>query len=118
MAVSTSVERILAELKRGGPLTTGELASALGISAEGARQHLQRLANAGLVAASAENCGVGRPAQRWRLTEHSHCHFPDAHTDLAVQLLAGVRQVFGDDGVKQLASARENCMLTAYRTAL
>lgn len=113
-----SSDRILTELKRGGPQTASQLGALLGISAEGARQHLLRLANAGLVTSNSQIGGVGRPSQVWQLTECSRGHFPDTHADLTVQLIEGVRQIFGDEGLRQLVDNREQKMLQNYRAAL
>lgn len=113
-----SSDRILNELKRGGPQTASQLGEALGISPEGARQQLLRLANAGVVTASSQTTGVGRPAQRWQLAECSDRYFPDTHTDLSLQLIEGVRQVFGENGLQQLLENRIACRLQSYRLAL
>lgn len=118
MTAPSSVERLLAELKHGGPLTAAELGAALGISAEGARQHLLRLANAGLVEAHSRNSGVGRPAQYWQLTESSHGHFPDSHAELSQQLLTSTCRAFGEAGLKELLADRERTILNHYRAAM
>lgn len=113
-----SSERILTELKRGGPQTARTLGAALGISAEGTRQQLLRLANAGLVSARNQAGGVGRPSQLWQLEENSRSHFPDSHTELSLQLIEGVRQVFGEAGLQQLLDNRQQKQLQGYRRAL
>jgi len=113
-----SSDRILNELKRAGPQTASQLGELLGISSEGARQQLQRLANAGLVTASSQVNGVGRPAQRWQLAECSNRYFPDNHSELSLHLIEGVRQVFGEDGLRQLLENRIACRLQSYRLAL
>lgn len=117
-APRNSSDRILIELKRGGPQTASQLGAVLGISAEGTRQQLLRLAGAGLVTASSQAGGVGRPAQLWELAACSRSHFPDSHADLAVQLIDGVRAVFGEHGLQQLIDSRQQCLLQSYRAAL
>lgn len=114
----TTAHRILELLKRSGPQTAGELAGELGISAEAVRQQLLRLAEEGVAEAVAEVRGVGRPTQRWRLTDDSRSHFPDSHADLTLQLIEGVRQVFGDEGLQRLVAAREACTLRSYEGAM
>jgi predicted ArsR family transcriptional regulator len=118
MSKPTSADRILALLKRGGPKTARDLAGELGISAEGVRQQLLRLAGGGLVAAVTRACGVGRPSQRWQLTDGGQRRFPDAHAELTLQLIEGVRQVFGDEGLQRLVAARETGALHNYAGAM
>lgn len=118
MSNPTTAHRILELLKRSGPSTAAELAGELGISAEAVRQQLVRLAGEGVAEAVNEVRGVGRPTRRWRLTAGSCSHFPDAHADLTLQLIEGVRQVFGDEGLRRLVAAREACALNNYADAM
>ena len=41
---------------------------------------------------------AGRPAKLWRLTPAADRFFPDAHGDLALGIIAGVREAFGQEG--------------------
>ena len=81
-----AADRFLVLLKTRGPQTTADLGKAAGVTAEAARQQLGRLAADGLVAATSEPRGVGRPAQVWGLTEAGNARFPDAHAELTAQL--------------------------------
>ena len=56
-------ERLLMVLKMHGALSTAELGSRLGTTAEAARQQLLKLAGEGLVSATSQSKGVGRPTQ-------------------------------------------------------
>jgi predicted ArsR family transcriptional regulator len=116
---AAAAERILLQLKTRGPLGNRELASALAVSAEAARQQTARLAEAGLVEGRLERSpGAGRPGQRWALTAAGHARFPDAHAQLAVELLDSVRALHGERGIERLVGAREAAGREAYRRAL
>src|SRR3546814_14922761 len=101
-------------LKMRGPQTAQALGDALGISGEGARQHLVRLAGDGLVGHEEKRAGVGRPVRLWSLTAAGHARFPDTHAELTVQLIDSVRQLFGEAGLDRLIDAREAASETAY----
>ena len=59
-------ERMLFLVKTKGPISTAELAQELEMTAEAARQQVQKLMTAGLVAGQQEAAtGVGRPRQSW-----------------------------------------------------
>lgn len=109
-------EKILQLLKTKGQQTSQQLADWLGITMMGARKHLLNLAEQGLVVAGAEQpettatlmgSGRGRPQQYWRLTKTGHQYFPDRHADVSLQLIDGVRQLFGAAGLEQLIQQRE-----------
>src|SRR5262245_10617710 len=86
-SADTPARRILNELKMKGPRTAAELGSALGVTGEAVRLQLVRLGEHGVVEAQSEIHGVGRPSQKWRLTNRGHDTFADAHDQLAVQLI-------------------------------
>ncbi|MGQ9367554.1 helix-turn-helix transcriptional regulator [Azospirillum sp. ST 5-10] len=110
----TPVDRLLARLKTGGPQGTAELAAALGVTGEAARQRLARLADDGLVEARAQVKGVGRPLQVWSLTAAGHARFPDGHAELTAQLLRALGQELGADALDRLIAAREREIRAAY----
>src|SRR5262245_1873642 len=101
-----SADRLLLLLKTRGPQTAAELAGATGTTGEAARQQLVRLAEEGLVAATAEPRGVGRPAQVWHLTQSGNARFPDAHADVAVQLIRSIRTQLGESTLDRLIDSR------------
>ena len=113
-----SADRILRLLKLRGPQTAKDLAGRLGMTAEGARQHLAKLHTAGLVAHSDAREAVGRPKRYWRLSAEGHGRFPDSHAQLTLELLNAVRGEFGDGGLERLIGARERQMLAAYQDRL
>ena len=64
-----TAERLLILIKTRGPQTAAELAAAVGITGEAARQQLVKLAEDGFVSAASMSHGVGRPVQVWNLPE-------------------------------------------------
>jgi predicted ArsR family transcriptional regulator len=113
-----AADRFLVLLKTRGPQTTADLGEAAGVTAEAARQQLARLADDGLVVATSEPRGVGRPAQVWGLTEAGNARFPDAHAELTAQLIGTIRTQFGEEVLDRLIDARAAESRTAYAAAL
>lgn len=107
---------VLALVKREGPIAADALAARLKLTPTAVRQHLQALAEQGLVA-EAETLppsGRGRPARRWRVTEAADARFADAHAGLSAELIAQVRRVFGEEGLDRLLSLRTADQAAAY----
>src|SRR5262245_65030530 len=101
-----AADRFLFLLKMRGPQTAADLGKATGVTGEAARQQLVRLAADGLVVATTEPRGVGRPAQVWALTEAGHARFPDAHAELTAQLIRSIREQIGEDVLDRLIESR------------
>src|SRR5947209_19592883 len=95
-SVRPAADRFLVLLKTRGPQTVADLGKATGVTGEAARQQLVRLAADGLVGATAEPRGVGRPAQVWALTDAGHARFPDGHAELTARLLRSIRTQPGE----------------------
>lgn len=106
-----TIERLLYILKTTGPRTTTELSAELSITNEAARQHLAKLAADGLLEVASVTApgerAVGRPSQRWQLTEAGNYQFPDAHAELTVQLLRTIQTELGDAAMDSIIAARE-----------
>jgi len=111
-------ERVLMALKMHGALSSSALGAKLGTTGEAARQQLARLAEEGLVAATSEVRGVGRPTQSWSLTPAAQSRFPDTHAALTVQLLGIVRNSLGEQALDTLIAIRESETRAAYETEL
>jgi len=111
--------RILEILKRQGPQTVSQLAERLELTPMGVRQHLTRLQEEDLVQDEpAEVQGLGRPARLWLLTAEGSKRFPESYADLALELVDGVKSVFGDRGMEQLVGARLEAQVKLYRSLL
>lgn len=117
-AATSAAERMLFQVKTRGPVSTAQLAQALDMTPEAARQQVHKLLAAGLVAGQQEAAaGVGRPRQNWVLTEAGHRRFPDTHAQLSVQLIGSIRQLFGQAGLDRLIAQREDEARAQYRRA-
>jgi predicted ArsR family transcriptional regulator len=101
-----------------GPQTLAELGCEAGVCGEAVRQQLNRLAAEGLVVATAQPRGVGRPAQVWSLTPAANAHFPDCHADLSAQLIRLIRSNLGDDVMDKLLDSRAAEAQSAYAAAV
>ena len=111
-------DRILLALKTRGPLSTAELAKALGVTGEAARQQLVRLEADGLVEGRRERGGVGRPRQSWWLTALAQERFPDTHPELTVQLIQTIERTLGAPALDRVIDARQEAQRKLYREAL
>jgi predicted ArsR family transcriptional regulator len=111
-------DRILFQLKTRGPQTAAEVGSRFGMTSAGARQHLLKLERAGLVEPESRRQARGRPRKYWRLTAQGHGRFPDRHSDLTLELLHSMREVFGENGLERLIENRRRASLANYRKAV
>jgi predicted ArsR family transcriptional regulator len=117
-ALGPSKRRIVERLKR-ADATVAELARALGMTEAGARQHLDALAEHGLVESRTRpSASRGRPPTVWALTDLAQDLFPDRHDDLTVDLIDAVRAALGDDGLQRVIDARTDAQLAQYRRAV
>ncbi len=113
-----SEDRILYMLKSRGEQTAITIANKLGMTSVGARKHLLNLHEDALVAYEDRREEVGRPKRYWTLSEKGHARFPDAHSDLTLELLTSVRRVFGEKGLDKLIEDRESAAEAGYKAAM
>ncbi|MEM8685997.1 MAG: metalloregulator ArsR/SmtB family transcription factor [Pseudomonadota bacterium] len=113
-----SEDRILYMLKSRGDQTAMTIAEKLGMTSVGARKHLSNLHDSELVDFADRREDVGRPKRYWRLSEKGHARFPDAHSDLTLELLTSVRRVFGEAGLEKLIDDRETEAEAGYKRAM
>src|SRR3954462_11871446 len=110
--------QIVERLKR-ADAKVSTLARALDMTEAGVRQHLDALAEHGLVVSrtgAAE--GRGRPPTVWALTDLAQDLFPDRHDDLTVELITAVRNALGDQGLARVIDARAEVQRAAYARAI
>ncbi|MEM8767833.1 MAG: metalloregulator ArsR/SmtB family transcription factor [Pseudomonadota bacterium] len=105
-------DRLLLLLKSRGSQTTKDLAEALEISVPATRRHLESLSD--LVYAEQESGAVGRPAQRWHLTDAAQGRFPDTHSELTVKLLETIEHTLGRDALDAVIAERARETEAAY----
>ena len=113
-----SPDRILFLLKTRGALSAAALATELGMTSMGARQHLAALHEAGLVAFTLVSAGRGRPGRLWSLTLGGDARFPDRHADVSVMLIEQVRSQLGEAALDGIISAHEEHQRRLYEWAL
>ncbi|WP_241005944.1 helix-turn-helix transcriptional regulator, partial [Aeromonas media] len=94
--MNASTDKILYLLKTHGPQSAAALGEQLQMTSMGARQHLTALEADGWVGFSDEARGRGRPIRLWHLTEQAWQRFPDTHSELTLQLIDDVQQLFGE----------------------
>ncbi|MGS0680988.1 helix-turn-helix transcriptional regulator [Shewanella sp. 125m-7] len=111
-------DKILQMLKTQGQLTAKVIATELGLTTMGVRQHLQALEENRDVVFEDRKATRGRPTRYWALTPKSNSHFSDRHEELTVQLIDSVKTIFGDQGLEQLIAHREQMSLALYQTTL
>jgi predicted ArsR family transcriptional regulator len=111
-------DKVLLHLKQKGPQTAAQLASRIRVTPVAVRQHLDGLSKEGLVAFDDERSRVGRPRRIWRLAPRAQAVFPDAHSDLALELIDAVKSAYGDEGLDRLVATRTRAQLKRYRESL
>jgi len=110
--------RIVERLKR-ADAKVSELARAFDMTEAGVRQHLDALADHGLVVSRPGAArGRGRPPTVWALTDLAQDLFPDRHDDLTVELITAVRTALGDQGLAAVIDARAEVQRAAYERAV
>lgn len=116
--MNASTDKILFLLKSHGPQSAAELGEQLQMTSMGARQHLIALEGDGWVGFSDEARGRGRPVRLWHLTEQAWQRFPDTHSELTLQLIDNIQQLFGEVGMERLIQQREQQQLGRYQAQL
>ncbi|WP_244332011.1 helix-turn-helix transcriptional regulator [Gordonia polyisoprenivorans] len=101
---------VISLLVEDGPLTAGEIADRLGISAAGIRRHLDALTAAGDVEeaspAFGQRGGRGRPAKWFQLTAVGRGKLRHAYDDLAGAAMRKLRDLGGSGAVADFARER------------
>lgn len=111
-------DQLLMLLKTRGAQTAQALAGLIGLTAMGVRRQLEAAEDEGLVTHTDTPGKVGRPVRRWLLTDAGQARFPDRHAEVTLDLIAGVRSLFGETGLERLIVAREASSEHAYRARL
>lgn len=116
--LSSAKRRIVDVLKRRAH-TGPELAERFGLTTEAVRQHLNDLADLGLVRSAPRRArGAGRPPVEWSLSDLAAELFPDRHGDLTVSLIGSIRSTVGEEGLDAIVAARTDAQVTDYRDRL
>ena len=110
--------KFLMLLKTRGALTASAIAQELGMTKEGARLQLLKYTEEGLIEATNESTGVGRPKQFFNLTASGHAKFPDTHAELTVKLINTIRNTLGDNALQSIMDANEQTGRDKYMMEL
>ena len=113
-----SVDLILKTIKKDGAVTAKQLAEQLNMTTMGARQHLQSLQKDGFLSFEDLKVKVGRPTRHWSLTQKGHAQFADRHSELTIQVIEAVENLFGAEGLQKVADEREAKTLAYYQREL
>jgi len=115
MELAKSQEEILHRLKTRGPQSVKILSNQLDMTTMGVRQHLADLETKALVTQTREEKqNRGRPVHLWRLTRSGHARFPDAHSQITLELIDVIRTDLGDEGLAQLVTNRNKRLKDEY----
>jgi predicted ArsR family transcriptional regulator len=102
-----------------GAKTAGELAEGLGITAAAVRRHLGVLHGDDLIASETVRDGsMGRPHERWSLTDRGRRLFPDRSAEFADELLDHLASTYGRSAVADFLRTRADRHAERYAAAL
>jgi predicted ArsR family transcriptional regulator len=105
--MSESSDRALLDvIRRGGPLTVGEMASSLGVTATAVRNRLTRLLGAGLVERQTEHQERGRPRHKYRVSVEAQKRLGQNYADLALALWDEMMSTVADRKLRRLLFMR------------
>ena len=111
-------DKALEVLKMKGPMAIIPLSKELGITTEGTRFNLLKLAAEGLVESNTEVKGRGRPQQIWSLTRAGHAKFPSQYQAVTLRLIESIRCIFGDEGMQAVLAYNEEGLKSNYAKML
>lgn len=118
VSLNQTQKRMLMYLKMHGAQPAAVLAGEMGLTNEGARQHLIRMMEEGWISSESQSKGVGRPIILYQITAAGFGLFPDAHAELTLQLLTSVKALFGQEGLDRLIQSREQETLKQYQSGV
>ncbi|VXD10997.1 metalloregulator ArsR/SmtB family transcription factor [Marinoscillum sp. 108] len=118
VSLNQTQKRMLMYLKMHGAQPAAVLAGEMGLTNEGARQHLMRMMEEGWISSESQSKGVGRPIILYKITAAGFGLFPDAHAELTLQLLTSVKALFGQEGLDRLIQSREQETLKQYQSGV
>jgi predicted ArsR family transcriptional regulator len=107
-SIGDAQRRIVDLLKRHSPSSVSQIANGLAVTTAAIRHQIGDLEAMGFISEQTGRAsGRGRPARTWSLTPLAIDLFPDRHSDLTLELLTAAREVFGEEGVERLITARD-----------
>ena len=112
---SSTKKRLLLLLKREGPTSLEDLASALRISKMAALKHMNAFETKGLVGRSFRPGGRGRPRVIFSLTSNASPLFPEAYVQMTEAALGFVEKKLGREAVEDLLKQRTQELYVKHR---
>ena len=112
------IERTLKFIRLNSDITAALLADELGITKEGARLNLLKMAEEELVVSFVKSERVGRPVTYYKLAEKGLARLPDSHAQVTVELIRSVRELLGDNALDLLIGEREKKTYARYEEML
>jgi len=110
--------QILVAIKRSQPVTTKELSSEFGVSANAVRRHLKELELDGVVSYGREQRGLGAPTFAYRLTDRGEALFPNRYQDALTELLVHVEERAGRGEISAIFAERFGARAGQLKTEL
>lgn len=117
-ALGASREEIVQQLRARGASGADELATALGVSKQCVRKHLDVLEREGYVAHAPERGDRGRPAHVFRLTTKAEELFPRRYDLFAKSVLKQIGEVWGERGLDRVFCGCANETVGSLRPQL
>lgn len=115
---SSTRSQVLLLLKTEGMLSVGELASRLGITEMAIRRHLGMLERDGLIESTLIRKAMGRPMNRYTLTELAEETFPRNYHQLTLELLQELVQEDGKERILELFERRQDRLQVKYQSRM
>jgi len=112
---SSTKKRLLVLLKREGPTSLEDLASAVRVSKMAALKHMNAFESKGLVQRSFRAGGRGRPRVIFSLTSKASPLFPEAYVQMTEAALGFVEKKLGREAVEDLLKQRTQELYVKHR---
>ena len=120
-ALSRTRRRILLWIKSSGGATTSEIARELGVTDEGARQHLVHLEARGWVVRHTRrepHSKSGRPTSVYTITPEGEAFFPKRYDQLAITLIDSVLANYGREALRSALASLADEQVSAWEGRL
>ncbi|MDN9012698.1 helix-turn-helix transcriptional regulator [Brevibacillus laterosporus] len=111
-------KEILLLLKKRGSVSVQEMSEHLGVTRMSVRKHLYALEKDSYIQSSILRQHVGRPTYSYRLTVLSEELFPNEYDNLAMELIQGINDMFGESLVNSLFERRMAKIEKKHREAM
>ncbi|NKE06670.1 transcriptional regulator [Bacillus selenatarsenatis] len=106
---------ILNLLKKEVTLTVNDLTDRLNITHMAVRKHLISLEEEGVIKSVSVKQPMGRPLQKYSLTQQGELLFPKNYEGLSVEFLKDIKDMHGEESIQLLFSKREQRLTEEYK---